>query len=181
MATYLKRGASAVDTEASATEVRDTVTEILARIGNEGDAAVRHYSETFDKFSPDNFRLSDAEIQACVNSLDPQTVEDIKFAQKQIRTFAEAQKAALLDIEIETIPGVRLGHKNIAIENVGCYVPGWRYPMVASAHMSVLTARIAGCKRVIACTPPTKGAAHPTTIAAMHFAGAEEIYLLGGV
>jgi sulfopropanediol 3-dehydrogenase len=181
MATYLKRGASTVDTEASATEVRDTVTEIIARIGNAGDAAVRHYSETFDKFSPDNFRLSDAEIQACVNSLDPQTVEDIKFAQKQIRTFAEAQKAALLDIEIETIPGVRLGHKNIAIENVGCYVPGGRYPMVASAHMSVLTARIAGCKRVIACTPPTKGAAHPATIAAMHFAGADEIYLLGGV
>ena len=157
MATYLKRGASAADTEAAAAKVNETVTEILSRISKEGDSAVRHYSETFDKFSPASFRLSDAEVQACLDSLEPQTIDDIKFAQKQIRTFAEAQKAALQDIEIETIPGVRLGHKNIAIENVGCYVPGGRYPMVASAHMSVLTARVAGCKRVIACTPPTKG------------------------
>ena len=181
MATYLKRGASAADTESAAAQVRQTVDDILARIGTEGDVAVRHYSKTFDKFSPESFRLSDAEIKACVDSLDPQTIDDIKFAQEQIRTFAEAQKASLQDIEIETIPGVRLGHKNIPIENVGCYIPGGRYPMVASAHMSVLTARVAGCKRVIACTPPTKGAAHPATIAAMHFAGADEIYLIGGV
>ena len=181
MATHLKRGATAEETEAAAANVRDTVTGILAKIGNEGDAAVRHYSETFDKYSPKSFRLSEAEIQACVDSLDEQTVTDIKFAQTQIRKFAEAQKASMQDIEIETIPGVRLGHKNIPIENVGCYIPGGRYPMVASAHMSVLTARVAGCKRVIACTPPTNGEAHPATIAAMHFAGADEIYILGGV
>lgn len=181
MATHLKRGATAEETEAAAMKVRDTVTDILSRIGKEGDAAVRHYSETFDKYSPESFRLSDAEIQACVDALDEQTVTDIKFAQTQIRKFAEAQLASLSDIEIETIPGVRLGHKNTPIENVGCYVPGGRYPMVASAHMSVLTARVAGCKRVIACTPPTNGEAHPATIAAMHFAGADEIYILGGV
>lgn len=181
MSTHLKRGATAEETEAAAMKVRDTVTDILSRIGKEGDAAVRHYSETFDKYSPESFRLSDAEIQACVDALDEQTITDIKFAQTQIRKFAEAQLASLSDIEIETIPGVRLGHKNTPIENVGCYVPGGRYPMVASAHMSVLTARVAGCKRVIACTPPTNGEAHPATIAAMHFAGADEIYILGGV
>lgn len=181
MATHLKRGATAEENEAAANKVRDIVTDILSRIGKEGDAAVRHYSETFDKYSPESFRLSDAEIRACVDSLDEQTITDIKFAQAQIRKFAEAQKASMQDIEIETIPGVRLGHKNTAIENVGCYVPGGRYPMVASAHMSVLTARVAGCKRVIACTPPTNGEAHPATIAAMHFAGADEIYILGGV
>lgn len=181
MATYLKRGATEDETEAAAGKVRDIVTDILSRIGKEGDAAVRHYSETFDKYSPESFRLSDAEIQACVDSLDEQTITDIKFAQTQIRKFAEAQLASLQDVEIETIPGVRLGHKNIPIENVGCYIPGGRYPMVASAHMSVLTARVAGCKRVIACTPPTNGEAHPATIAAMHFAGADEIYILGGV
>ncbi|MDG2244422.1 MAG: histidinol dehydrogenase [Rhodospirillaceae bacterium] len=181
MATHLKRGATAEENEAAANKVRDIVTDILSRIGKEGDAAVRHYSETFDKYSPESFRLSDAEIRACVDSLDEQTITDIKFAQAQIRKFAEAQKASMQDIEIETIPGVRLGHKNTAIENVGCYVPGGRYPMVASAHMSVLTARVAGCKRVISCTPPTNGEAHPATIAAMHFAGADEIYILGGV
>lgn len=181
MATHLKTGATAEETASAAAKVRATVDEILARIGSEGDAAVRHYSETFDKFSPKSFRLSDDEIKACVDSLDEQTVTDIKFAQAQIRQFAEAQRASMHDIEIETIPGVRLGHKNIPIENVGCYVPGGRYPMVASAHMSVLTAKVAGCKRVIACTPPTNGAAHPATIAAMYFAGADEIYLIGGV
>ncbi len=181
MATYLKRGASTEETEAAAAKVEAIVKDILARIGKEGDSAVRHYSETFDKYSPESFRLSDTEIQECINSLEPQTVDDIHFAQKQIRTFAEAQRAALQDVEIETIPGVRLGHKNVPIENVGCYVPGGRYPMVASAHMSVLTARVAGCKRVIACTPPTNGAPHPATIAAMHFAGADEVYLIGGV
>lgn len=181
MATHLKTGATAEETASAAAKVRATVDEILARIGSEGDAAVRHYSETFDKFSPQSFRLSDDEIKACVDSLDEQTITDIKFAQAQIRQFAEAQRASMQDIEIETIPGVRLGHKNIPIENVGCYVPGGRYPMVASAHMSVLTAKVAGCKRVIACTPPTNGAAHPATIAAMHFAGADEIYLIGGV
>lgn len=181
MATYLKRGATEDETEAAAAKVRDIVTDILSRIGKEGDAAVRHYSETFDKYSPESFRLADAEIQACIDSLDEQTIIDIKFAQTQIRTFAEAQLASMHDVEIETIPGVRLGHKNIPIENVGCYIPGGRYPMVASAHMSVLTARVAGCKRVIACTPPTNGEAHPATIAAMHFAGADEIYILGGV
>ncbi|MFL2771200.1 MAG: histidinol dehydrogenase [Rhodospirillaceae bacterium] len=181
MATYLKRGSASAESVSAAVQVRVTVDEIISRISTEGDAAVRHYSGKFDNFFPDRFRLSGDEVQACIASLDDQTIKDIGFAQAQIRKFAEVQKVALRDVEIETLPGVRLGHKNIPIENVGCYVPGGRYPMVASAHMSILTARVAGCKRVIACTPPTNGAAHPATIAAMHMAGADEIYLIGGV
>ncbi len=181
MAEILKAGMDPEAVDAADASVRETVLGILDRVKREGGAAVRAYSEQFDKWSPASFRLSDAEIAACIDSLPAQTIEDIKFAQAQIRRFAEAQKASMLPVEIETIPGVTLGHKHIPVNSVGCYIPGGRYPMVASAHMSILTARVAGAKRVIACTPPTGGKPHAATIAAMALAGADEIYLLGGV
>jgi sulfopropanediol 3-dehydrogenase len=144
-----------------------------------GDAAVREYSEKFDKWVPR--KLSTAETEAIVKKVNPKTLEDIKFAQAQIRNFAEHQRAAIRDIEVETLPGVRLGHKNVPVESVGCYVPGGRYPMVASAHMSIVTARTAGVKRIVACTPPNQGEPHAETIAAMVLGGADEIHVLGGV
>jgi sulfopropanediol 3-dehydrogenase len=161
--------------------VRRTVEQILEDIERNGETAVRRWSKELDQWDPQSFKLSDEEIERCVSSLSKQTTEDIRFAQQQIRTFAQAQKAALRDIEVETLPGVRLGHRNIPVQSVGCYVPGGRYPMVASAHMSIVTARVAGVKRIIACTPPQNGEPHPATIAAMKFGGADEIYLLGGV
>ncbi|MBP01946.1 MAG: histidinol dehydrogenase [Rhodospirillaceae bacterium] len=181
MATYLKKSAlSQSDSENNST-THETVKNILSDIKDNGDLAVRKYSKKFDKSSPASFLLSETSINECISNISAQTLEDIKFAQTQVKRFARAQKSTLQDIEVETIPGVRLGHKNIPIENIGCYIPGGRYPMVASAHMSVLTAKVAGCKRVIACTPPTGGKPHPATIAAMHLAGADEIYLIGGV
>jgi sulfopropanediol 3-dehydrogenase len=146
-----------------------------------GDIAVRELSAKFDKWEPKSFRLSQAEIQELIDSLPAQVIEDIKFAQAQIRRFAEVQRSALRDVEVETLPGVRLGHKNIPVASVGCYVPGGRYPMVASAHMSVLTAKVAGVKRVAACTPPLNGVPPAATVAAMALGGADEIYLLGGI
>jgi sulfopropanediol 3-dehydrogenase len=181
MATYLKRKISQEQTDAADAKVKQTVEGIIADVKKRGDAAVRELSEKFDKWSPPNFRLSQTEIDALVRSVPAETIADIKFAQAQIRRFAEHQKAALKDIEVETLPGVRLGHKNIPVESVGCYVPGGRYPMVASAHMSIVTARVAGVRRVIACTPPTAGKPHAETIAAMALGGADEIYVLGGI
>lgn len=162
-------------------KVRDTVADILEDIETRGDAAVRELSVKFDNWSPERFRLSDKQIEECIDSLTEQTVDDIRFAQAQIRRFAKKQRECLVDLDVETEPGVHLGHRNIPVDSVGCYVPGGRYPMVASAHMSVLTAKVAGVKRVIACTPPMNGKPHPATIAAMAFGGADEIYLLGGV
>ena len=161
--------------------VRATVESILDDIGRRGDAAVRELSQKFDSWSPANFRLTDDAIQDCVARLPPQTIADIEYAQANIRRFAEIQRAALQDVEEETAPGVILGHKNIPVNSVGCYVPGGKYPMVASAHMSVLTAKVAGVERVIACAPPHGGAPHDAIVAAMHLAGADEIYCLGGV
>jgi sulfopropanediol 3-dehydrogenase len=181
MPRYLKKGAATATKAADEAKVREIVTGILADVAARGDAAVRELATKFDGYDAANYRMSSQEIEACVKACPKEVIDDIKFAQAQIRRFAEAQKAALKDIEVETLPGVKLGHKNVPVNNVGCYIPGGRYPMVASAHMSVLTARVAGCKRVIACTPPTKGKPHPATIAAMHLAGADEIYLLGGV
>jgi len=175
---------SGISAEAAAdmdAKVKTTVESILADIGERGDAAVRELSEKFDKWSPESFRLSDDEIRAAVERLPAQTINDIKFAQAQIRRFAEIQKAALRDVEEETLPGVILGHKNIPVNSVGCYIPGGKYPMVASAHMSVLTAKVAGVKRVIACAPPHAGGPNDAIVAAMHLAGADEIYCLGGV
>ena len=181
MSRILKRGIGEEQSQAADAQVRQTVEDILNDIGQRGDAAVRELSERFDKWSPPSFRLSQAEIEELVNSLPPQTVEDIKFAQAQVRGFAEIQRQALHDVEVETLAGVILGHKNIPVNSIGCYVPGGRYPMVASAHMSIVTARVAGVKRIAACTPPTDGKPPAATVAAMALGGADEIYILGGV
>lgn len=181
MIRQVKKGISDAEKHDADVKVRQTVEGILEDVARRGDAAVRELSAKFDKWEPRDFRLSAAEIEALIAGLPAQTIEDIKFAQAQIRRFAEAQLSTLRDIEIETIPGVRLGQKHIPVNSVGCYVPGGRYPMVASAHMSVLTARVAGVKRVIACTPPLNGVPPAATVAAMALGGADEIYLLGGV
>ncbi|HXT79237.1 MAG TPA: histidinol dehydrogenase [Acetobacteraceae bacterium] len=181
MIRVLKPGATEAEKAGADRAVRQTVEAILDDIGTRGDVAVRALSAKFDGWEPAQFRLTDAQIQALIDSLPPQVIADIKFAQTQIRRFAEAQKAALHDVEVETLPGVRLGHKNIPVASVGCYVPGGRYPMVASAHMSVLTAKVAGVKRIAACTPPLNGVAPAATVAAMALGGADEIYLLGGI
>ena len=181
MATFLKRRIDQERSDAADLEVRLTVERILGDIGTRGDTAVRELSAKFDRWSPPSFRLSQAEIDALMRGIPEGTLADIRFAQEQIRTFAQHQKAALRDVEVEVRPGVKLGHRNIPVESVGCYVPGGRYPMVASAHMSIVTARVAGVKRVIACTPPNAGAPHAETIAAMALGGADEIYVLGGV
>ncbi len=179
----IKPGINKQDPQAVAAQakVRQVVDGLIDEVRNGGDAAVRAISERLDKWSPPSFKLSRDEIDAIIASVPAQTVEDIKFAQAQIRRFAEAQRGALQDVEIETIPGVRLGHKNIPVASAGCYVPGGRYPMVASAHMSILTAKVAGVKRVIGCTPPLAGQIPAATITAMALAGADDIYLLGGV
>lgn len=181
MAEYLKEGISRDESLAADAKVRQSVAEILEDIDERGEEAVRELSEHFDDWSPESFRLSQEQIDELVSSLPEQTIEDIEFAQEQIRSFARAQRDALKDIEVETLPGVWLGHKNVPVNSVGCYVPGGRYPMVASAHMSVVTAKVAGVERVIACTPPRDGEPHAETIAAMSLGGADEIYLLGGV
>lgn len=157
------------------------VEDLLARVEKGGDAAVRTLATKFDGLDRPSYRLSDAEIRACVDSLTRQQREDIEFAQAQVRNFALAQRAALQDIEIETLPGVVLGHRNIPIANVGCYVPGGKYPLLASAHMSVVTAKVAGCQRIITCAPPFKGELAALIVAAQHLGGADEIYCLGGV
>ena len=181
MIRYLKSGQTAAAKAENSLQVRTTVEAILNEIAARGEAAVREYSEKFDKWSPKSFRLSEKEIADCLRALPAQVIDDIKFAQTQIRNFALAQKAALQDVEVETLPGVVLGHKNLPVNSVGCYVPGGRYPMVASAHMSVVTAKAAGVKRIIATAPPFEGAPHPAIVAAMHLGGAAEIYALGGV
>jgi len=178
---YIKKRSETNNVSEDKLSIEETVRSILSDIRERGDAALRHYSGHFDNWSPANFRLSEDEIDAAISKLNQSEIEDIKFAQNQIRHFAQKQLETMNELEVETLPGVFLGHKHIPIENVGCYVPGGRYPMVASAHMSVLTAKVAGAKRVIACAPPYNGGAHPATIAAMHFAGADEIYLIGGV
>ena len=181
MALYLKRRIDKAQSDAADLEVRQTVERILGDIGKRGDTAVRELSAKFDRWSPPSFRLSEAEIAELMRNVPEGTLADIRFAQEQIRTFAQHQKAALTDLEVEIRPGVRLGHRNIPVESVGCYVPGGRYPMVASAHMSIVTAKVAGVERIIACTPPNAGAPHAETIAAMVLGGADEIYVLGGV
>ena len=181
MARYLKKRVGEAESQEYEFRVRKTVEDILFEIESRGDSAVRKLSEKFDSWSPVRFRLSDKEIGELVASVDNETIDDIKFAQKQVRNFAQVQRDAIKDVEIETLPGVTLGHRNIPVNSVGCYVPGGRYPMVASAHMSVVTAKVAGVSRVVACTPPTNGKPHAETVAAMYLGGADEIYLLGGV
>ena len=178
---FLKKGQDADAIAANDAAVKTTVEAILADIGTRGDAAVRELSAKFDKYTPKAFRLTEAEIEAAIAKVSPRDLDDIRFAQAQVRNFAEKQRACILDLEVETLPGVFLGHKNIPVNAVGCYVPGGKYPMVASAHMSVVTAKVAGVKRVIACAPPFNGEPHPAIVAAMHLGGADEIYVLGGV
>lgn len=178
---YLKRGKPEADRAEDDAGVRATVESILKDIEARGDAAVRDYSEKFDKYAPASFRLSPAEIDALVAEVAPRDLEDIRFAQAQVRNFAQAQRDSMKDIEVETLPGVVLGHKNIPVQSVGCYVPAGKFPMVASAHMSVATASVAGVPRIVAATAPFGGKPNPAVIAAMHLGGAHEIYVLGGV
>jgi sulfopropanediol 3-dehydrogenase len=179
--TYLKTGKPEAERADDDAKVRAVVEDTLADIAKRGDAAVRELSAKFDKYEPANFRLSASEIEAAMSKVSSRDMEDIKYAQTQIRTFAEAQRASMTDIEIETQPGVILGHKNIPVQSVGCYVPGGKFPMVASAHMSVLTAQVAGVPRIVASAPPQNGEPHPAIVAAMHMGGAHEIYVLGGM
>ncbi len=181
MITYLKRGKSDADVAEADAKVREIVEDILAQIDACGDAAVRELSEKFDGYKPERFRLTEDDIRAAISKVPQTDIEDIEFAQKQIRNFAEKQKECLRDLEVETMPGVILGHRNIPVNSVGCYVPGGKYPMVASAHMSVLTASVAGVKRIVASAPPQDGEPHPAIVAAMHMGGADEILVLGGV
>lgn len=181
MIRQIKAGQTAAAKAENTQQVRTTVEGILEAIAARGEAAVREYSTKFDKWSPDSFRVSRGEIDEALNTLPSQTIKDIEFAQAQIRNFALIQRSALIDVEVETLPGVVLGHRNVPVSSVGCYVPGGRYPMVASAHMSVVTAKAAGVKRIVAAAPPFGGKPHPAIIAAMHLGGADEIYALGGV
>jgi len=181
MAEYLKNSKPEAEKAAEDAKVRAIVESTLAEIEQGGDEAVRALSEKFDGYRPEKFRLSLGEIEALIGELSAEEIADIKFAQEQVRNFAKAQRDSMLDVEVETLPGVILGHKNIPVQSVGCYVPGGKFPMVASAHMSVATASVAGVPRIIACTPPFKGRPNPAVIAAMHFGGAHEIYVLGGI
>lgn len=178
---YLKRGRAEADKAADDASTRQIVETTLADIEARGDASVRELSAKFDGYEPASFRLSSGEIEALMNQVSDRDMEDIKFAQAQVRNFAQAQRDSMLDIELEPLPGIILGHKNIPVQSVGCYVPGGKFPMVASAHMSVATASVAKVPRIIACTPPFKGAPNPAVIAAMHLGGAHEIYVLGGI
>ncbi len=178
---YLKRGKSDADRADDDAKTRAVVEATLKEIEARGDVAVRELSEKFDSYSPASFRLSQQEIDDLIAQLSERELADIKFAQEQVRNFAQAQRDSMLDIEVETMPGVILGHKNIPVQSVGCYVPGGKFPMVASAHMSVATASVAGVRRIIACTPPFKGKPNPAVIAAMHLGGAHEIYVMGGI
>ena len=179
--TYLKYGKPDVERAQDDAKTKIVVEQTLKDIEVRGDAALREFSAKFDNYTPDYFRLSEQEISDLIEDLSERELADIKFAQRQVRNFAQAQRDAMLDIEVETLPGVILGHKNIPVQSVGCYVPGGKFPMVASAHMSVATAAVAGVPRIIACTPPFKGKPNPAVIAAMHLGGAHEIYVMGGI
>lgn len=180
MATYLKTGKSAEEKAADEAKVRAIVEQALDDIAKRGDAAVREMSIKFDKWDRDDYRLGESEIQACLDQLTGQDLDDIRFAQEQVRNFAEHQKACIKDLEVETLPGVILGHKNIPVNAVGCYVPGGKYPLLALAHMSVVTAKVAGVPRIITCAPPYQGKPAPAIVAAQALAGADTIYCLGG-
>ncbi|QDP01010.1 histidinol dehydrogenase [Thalassotalea sp. PS06] len=181
MINHLKKGPTLEEKAESNKKVQTIVEDIIADIEKNGDQAVRNYSEKFDNWTPESYRLSKAEIAACYEELDEQVISDIRWAQEQVRNFAQIQRDSMKDVEVETIPGVVLGHKHIPMESVGCYVPGGKYPLVASAHMSVVTAKVAGVKRVIACAPPFEGKPSPAIVVAMDMAGADEIYCFGGV
>ena len=178
---YLKKGKTAEDKAIDDAQVSEVVKNTLKVIEDQGDAAVREFSEKFDNYSPKSYRLSLAEIESLIASVSDRDMKDIKFAQTQVRNFAQAQRDSMQDIEVETMPGVILGHKNIPVQSVGCYVPAGKFPMVASAHMSVVTASVAKVPRIVACTPPYQGQPNAAVIAAMHLGGAHEIYVIGGI
>ncbi|MEX2617677.1 MAG: histidinol dehydrogenase [Alphaproteobacteria bacterium] len=181
MARYLKTGRAAEDVADDDAKVRLTVENILADVAANGDAAVRELSQRFDNWSPETFRLSEQDIETAMGKVAKRDIEDITFAQAQVRNFAQHQRDSMRDLEVETLPGIVLGHRHIPVNSVGCYVPGGKYPMVASAHMSVVTAKVAGVKRIIATAPPHQGGPHPAIVAAMHLGGADEILVLGGI
>lgn len=181
MINYLKKGKQEGEKKEFLQQVKTTVETIIEDIENNGDAAVAQYSEKFDRWNPQSFRLSKDDIAKCYEQVEDSVIEDIKWAQTQVRNFAQIQRDSMKDVEVETIPGVILGHKHIPMESVGCYVPGGKYPLVASAHMSVVTAKVAGVKRVIAAAPPFNGKPSPEIVVAMDLAGADEIYCFGGV
>jgi sulfopropanediol 3-dehydrogenase len=181
MAKYLKQGRDAQARAEDLSKVRHTVEDILADIEKRGDTAVRELSIKFDKWDRADYRLTDVEIKACLAELSARDIEDIKFAQTQVRNFAQIQRDSMKDVEVETLPGIVLGHKNIPVNAVGCYVPGGKYPLLASAHMSVITAKVAGVSRIVTCAPPYHGKPAPAIVAAQHLAGADEIYCLGGI
>lgn len=181
MAQWLKRGRDLEVTATNDRQVQNAVETILADVSARGDDAVRELSIKFDAWDRDRYRLSAQDIQDCIDQLDTQALHDIEFAQKQVRNFAQLQRDSMLDIEVETMPGVVLGHKNIPINAAGCYVPGGKYPLLASAHMSVITAKVAGVARVVTCAPPFNGRPAPAIVAAQAMAGADEIYCLGGI
>ncbi|MFB4261236.1 histidinol dehydrogenase [Shouchella clausii] len=181
MPKFIKEGKNQEEINIDDSKVRGSVESIIKRVQIEGDEAVKSLSLEFDNWAPNSFKLSSEEIQSIINEMPAQTIEDIQFAQANVRRFAEAQKLSLQEIEVENLPGVVLGHKNIPVKSAGCYIPGGRYPMLASAHMSVLTAKVAGVERVVACTPPINGEIPKTTVASIALAGADEIYILGGV
>ena len=178
---YLKKGKTDAAKAIDDAQVSEIVKNTLKAIEERGDEAVKEFAKKFDNYTPESFKLSQAEIDNLINQVSKQDLEDIKFAQKQVRNFAQAQRDSMQDIEVETLPGVILGHKNIPVQSVGCYIPAGKFPMVASAHMSVVTASVAKVPRIIACTPPYKGSPNPAVIAAMHFGGAHEIYVIGGI
>ncbi|MDR6881432.1 histidinol dehydrogenase [Bacillus sp. 3255] len=181
MAKYVKQGQVQAGYTCMEDAVYKTVRDVIQDVAANQDAAVRKLSAQFDQWSPESFRLSEAQIQTIIARVPDRVKDDIRFAQQQVRGFAEKQLATMQDLEVETLPGVILGHKHIPVSSVGCYIPGGRYPMVASAHMSILTAKVAGVRRVMACTPPIKGEIPAATICAMAYAGADEIYVLGGI
>ncbi len=181
MAVHLKSAPTRSFADTAQADVSATVADVIADIRSGGDEAVRRYSERFDRWSPESFRLDDAQIDEIMSTLDPQVIEDIRFVQKQVRDFAQAQRDSLIDIEVETLPGVHLGQKHVPVQAAGAYIPGGKYPLTASAHMTIITAKVAGVPRVVACTPPIRGEIPAATVAAMKLAGADEIHLLGGV
>ena len=178
---YLKKGKTDAAKAIDDAQVSEIVKNTLKAIEERGDEAVKEFAKKFDNYTPESFKLSQAEIDNLINQVSKQDLGDIKFAQEQVRNFAQAQRDSMQDIEVETMPGVILGHKNIPVQSVGCYIPAGKFPMVASAHMSVVTASVAKVPRIIACTPPYQGSPNPAVIAAMHFGGAHEIYVIGGI
>lgn len=181
MPRYLKSAPTKSFTDTAQSDVATRVGSIIADIRGNGDEAVRRYAQQFDNWSPASFRLDDGQVEEIMATLDPQVIDDIVFVQEQVRTFAQAQRDSLVDIEVETLPGVRLGQKHVPVQAAGAYIPGGKYPLTASAHMTIITAKVAGVPRVVACTPPIRGEIPAATVAAMKLAGADEIYILGGV